>query len=171
MVAGYLAMAEGCHVSSMKPSSVVKVYQCLYTTALHSTGSFSFPGELCIYSPFNDVILPDNTVGYVMVRVYFPPNMCGEKILLEASHFFPLPGDPSSDAYEPSILSCLMPFVLALGSVPSHPSTLSDSSSHMFMVVISNYVQDGRMSSSPVCFCALCLCLTDDPTSVSQVHF
>ncbi|KAI6098993.1 hypothetical protein EDD17DRAFT_1433120, partial [Pisolithus thermaeus] len=72
----------------------------LYTTALHSTGGVSFPGELHIYSPFNNIVLPDSTIGYVMARAYFPPNAPEEKILLEASHFFPLPGDPSSDTYE-----------------------------------------------------------------------
>ncbi|KAI6117164.1 hypothetical protein EDD17DRAFT_1463143, partial [Pisolithus thermaeus] len=94
------AMAEGHCISSMKSNSAMRTYHCLYTTALHSTGGVSFPDKPGIYSPFNDVILTNNTVGYVMAKAYFPLDAPEKKILLEASHFFPLPGDPSSDAYE-----------------------------------------------------------------------
>ncbi|KAI6095762.1 hypothetical protein F5141DRAFT_1012766, partial [Pisolithus sp. B1] len=156
---------KGHHVSSVKPTSAMKTFHCLYTTALHSTSGVSFLGELHIYSPFNDVVLPNNTTGYVMVRAYFPPKASEEKILLEASHFFPLPGYPSSDAYELLIPNCLMPFALSLGTVPTHPSTLSNSTSCVFMVVVSDYVQDGRKSSSVqyICMVYVCVLHTDDP--------
>lgn len=151
MVSGYLAVAEGRRVSSVKPNSTTKTYHCLYTTALQSTGGVCFPGELRIYSPFNDVILPDDTVGFVMAKAYFPANAPEEKILLEASHFFAVPGNPSSDTYESSIPDCLVPFVFGLGTVPACPPTLPDGVSRAFSVVVSDYVRDGRKSSTVQC--------------------
>lgn len=151
MVSGYLAVAEGRRVSSVKPNSTTKTYHCLYTTALQSTGGVCFPGELRIYSPFNDVILPDDTVGFVMAKAYFPANAPEEKILLEASHSFAVPGNPSSDTYESSIPDCLVPFVFGLGTVPACPSTLPDGVSRAFSVVVSDYVRDGRKSSTVQC--------------------
>ncbi|KAI6003393.1 hypothetical protein EDC04DRAFT_2583476 [Pisolithus marmoratus] len=147
MVTGFLVVAEGCCISSVKPNSATKTYYCVYTTALHSMGGVSFPAELCIYSPFNDVVLPDNTIGYVVAKAYIPSTTLEEKILLEASHFFPLPGDPSSEAYKQSIPDCLSPFVMGLGSVPTQMETLSDRVTRLFSVIVCDYVRDGKKSS------------------------
>ncbi|KAI6135878.1 hypothetical protein EDD17DRAFT_1426587, partial [Pisolithus thermaeus] len=103
MVCGFVAVAEGCYVSLMKPNATAKTYYCLCSTALHCARDVSFPGKIHIYSPSNDVILPDNTVGFLVVKAYFPPGIPGEKVLLEVSHLMPMPGDPASETYEHAI--------------------------------------------------------------------
>ncbi|KAI6111247.1 hypothetical protein F5141DRAFT_1063570 [Pisolithus sp. B1] len=60
-VSDFLVVAEGHCVSPAKPNSVTKIYHCVYTTALHCAGGASIPGGLHIYSPFNGVVVPDNT--------------------------------------------------------------------------------------------------------------
>ncbi|KAI6094306.1 hypothetical protein F5141DRAFT_298452 [Pisolithus sp. B1] len=117
-VTGFLPVAEGRRISSVKPNTATKTYYCVYTTALHCTGDVSFHGELRICSPFNDVALVDNTVGYVVAKAYFLP------LSWRRSHWrHPVSshclGDPSSDTHEQSAADCLVPFVTALGSVPS----------------------------------------------------
>ncbi|KAI6121178.1 hypothetical protein F5141DRAFT_998945 [Pisolithus sp. B1] len=148
MVSGFLAVSEGCRVSSVKPSSGKKTYHCVYTTALECDDGTSIPAELRIYSPFNDVVMPDNTFGYVVAKAYFPTAVPEEKALLEASQFFPFPGDPSSGAYEDSIPDCVTPFVMGLGSVPAPAITLPDGSSRAFSVVVADHVRDSRKSST-----------------------
>lgn len=151
MVCGFVAVAEGRRVSLVKPNATAKTFYCLYSTALHCAGDVSFPGEIWIYSPFNDVILPDNTVGFLVAKAYFPPGVPGEKILLEASHFMAVPGDPASETYELAIPDCVPPFVLGMGTVPSRPLTLADGTSRAFSVAVSDYVRDGKKTSMVQC--------------------
>ncbi|KAI5983428.1 hypothetical protein EDC04DRAFT_2914981 [Pisolithus marmoratus] len=97
------------------------------------------------------MVQPDDTVGYVVVKAYIPSTAPEEKILLEASHFFPVPGDLSSEAYEQSILDCLSPFIVGLGSVPTQTETLSDGITRVFSVAVLDYVRDGKKSSVFCC--------------------
>ncbi|KAI6094397.1 hypothetical protein F5141DRAFT_246643 [Pisolithus sp. B1] len=123
---------------------MTKTYHCVRTTVLRCAGGASISGEFCIYSPFNDVAMPDSTVGLVVTRAYFPEEMA----LLEASYILPLPGGPSSDAYEYSNPDRSMPFVTALGGVPARVTTLPDGSSRAFYIVIADYVNDCQKSST-----------------------
>ncbi|KAI6169716.1 hypothetical protein EDD17DRAFT_26378 [Pisolithus thermaeus] len=145
------AVSEGHRVSSVKPKSRTKTYHCVYTTSLECDDGTSIPAELRIYSPFNDVVMPDNTFGYVVAKAYFPAAVPEEKALLEASRFFPFPGDPSSGAYEESIPDYVTPFVMGLGSIPAPAVTLPDGSSRAFCVVVADYVRDSRKSSTIQC--------------------
>ncbi|KAI6106259.1 hypothetical protein EDD16DRAFT_193878 [Pisolithus croceorrhizus] len=118
MVTCFLAVAEGRRLSAVKPNFATKPTIAVYTTALHCTCGVSFPGELRIYSPFKDVVLVDNTVYYVAAEAYFPSTV--PKISLEASHFYPLPGNPSSDIYKQTVPDCLVPYppVMSCAFVP-----------------------------------------------------
>ncbi|KAI5983435.1 hypothetical protein EDC04DRAFT_3130985 [Pisolithus marmoratus] len=174
MVTSFLAVVEGSHISSVKPNSATKTYYCVYTTVLHSTSGVSLPAELHIYSPFNDMVLPDETIGYVVVKAYIPSTAPEEKILLEASHFFPVPGDPSLEAYEQSIPDCLSPFIVSLGTVPMWTETLSDGITRVFSVAVSDYVRDGMRSSVMQCVfdgAHACWNRTPSPSLNSHVHF
>ncbi|KAI6167454.1 hypothetical protein EDD17DRAFT_1469230 [Pisolithus thermaeus] len=174
MVCGFVTVTEGCHVSLVKPNAMAKTFYCLYSTALHCAGDVSFPGEIRIYSPFNDIVLPNNTVGFLVAKAYFPPGVPGEKILLEASHFMAVPGDPISETYELAIPDCVPPFVLGMGTVPSHPLMLADGTSRAFSVAVSDYVRDGKKTSTVQCvFEGSCTrwSRTPSPAVNSCVHF
>ncbi|KAI6125612.1 hypothetical protein EDD16DRAFT_1474132 [Pisolithus croceorrhizus] len=64
MVCGFVAVMEGCHASLVKPNAMEKTYYCLYSTVLHCARDVSFPGKIHIYSPLNNVALPNNTMGF-----------------------------------------------------------------------------------------------------------
>ncbi|KIJ57953.1 hypothetical protein HYDPIDRAFT_72782, partial [Hydnomerulius pinastri MD-312] len=145
-VFGFFGVAAGRRVTSQKPGASTKTYHCFYSTALHCTSGVSFPAELRVYSPFNDSVLPDNTVAFVIAKAHFPGGIPKENVLLEASHVIPLPGDPSSDTYENSLPDSPYPFVAGLGSVPSRTETLADGVSKGFTVVSSDFVRDSMKS-------------------------
>ncbi|KIJ58462.1 hypothetical protein HYDPIDRAFT_64631, partial [Hydnomerulius pinastri MD-312] len=145
-VFGFFGVAAGRRVTSQKPGASTKTYHCFYSTALHCTSGVSFPAELRVYSPFNDSVLPDNTVAPVIAKAHFPGGIPKENVLLKASHVIPLPGDPSSDTYENSLPDSPYPFVAGLGSVPSRTETLADGVSKGFTVVSSDFVRDSMKS-------------------------
>ncbi|KAI6131163.1 hypothetical protein EDD16DRAFT_1539565 [Pisolithus croceorrhizus] len=58
---------------------------------------------LHVYSPFNDMVLPDNTVAFVSTNVCVPATTPRDPILLEGIYVVAVPGDPASDSYESSI--------------------------------------------------------------------
>ncbi|KIJ12187.1 hypothetical protein PAXINDRAFT_14959 [Paxillus involutus ATCC 200175] len=141
---GFFGLAAGCRVSSQKPGASTKSYHCFYTTALQCTSGVALPAELRVYSPFNDTVLEDNTVAFVVAKVHFPKN---ESVLLEVSHVIPLPGDPSSDDYDNNLPNCPYPFIIGIGSVPSRYETLSDGVSKAFNVVSSEFIRDSLRTS------------------------
>ncbi|KAF8834996.1 hypothetical protein BDN67DRAFT_913797 [Paxillus ammoniavirescens] len=142
---GFFRLAAGRRVASQKPGASTKSYHCFYTTALQCSSGVALPAELRVYSPFNDTMLEDNTVAFVVAKAHFPRN---ESVLLEASHVVPLPGDPSSDEYDNNLPNSPYPFIIGLSSVPSRFETLSDRVSKAFNVVSSEFVHDGLKTSS-----------------------
>ena len=148
-VFGFFALAKGHRDLFQKPGSSTKTYYCFYTTALQCSSGVVLPAELRIYSPFNDTVLQDHTVVFTISRAYFPSH---GTILLDASHLFPFPGDPSEeDAYDRNLPDCRIPFVIGLGSVPFRHEMLSDGVSKAFNVVCSEFVRDGSKTSTVQC--------------------
>lgn len=142
----FFALAKGHRDHSQKPGASMKTYYCFYTTALQCSSGVVLPAELCIYSPFNDTVLQDQTVVFAVAWAHFPSH---GTILLDASHLFPFPGDPSEeDTYDHNLPDCRVPFVIGLGSVPFHHEMLSDGVSKAFNVVCSDFVQDGSKTST-----------------------
>ncbi|KAI6010770.1 hypothetical protein F5J12DRAFT_718557, partial [Pisolithus orientalis] len=92
-----------------------KTFHCMYKTAVHCSGCTSLPGEFRIYTPFNDSILPDDTVGFVVAKAHLASAVSQEMILLEVSQFLVFPGEPSSDLYEHSLPDYPVSFVVGLG--------------------------------------------------------
>lgn len=73
--------------------------------------------ELRRYSPPNDAVLADDTIAFVIAKVYVPPANVPGSILLEAIHIAPVPSDPTSDTYEDTVPNFHYPAVFAQGTV------------------------------------------------------
>ncbi|KDQ49074.1 hypothetical protein JAAARDRAFT_143925 [Jaapia argillacea MUCL 33604] len=136
---GFLALCAGRCTMALKPGSPVKVFHCLYTTAVQCSSGDLLPAKLHAYSPPNDTILPDNTVAFVIAKVFAPPNA---DIILNAIHVVPLPGNPNNDDYESHIPDVPHPFFLGLGSAQGLQETLADGKLRGFTVLLSDYVRE-----------------------------
>lgn len=95
---------------------------------------------------YSDGVIADHTVVFVVGKAYLPPSSARKQALLEALYFVPLPGDPSSDAYEFVLPQWTTPFLIRLGRVTSSFAK-SDSRHSLASVLCSDYVWDGKMSS------------------------
>jgi len=155
-VFGFFAVTGGRRVATQKPGSNTKTYYCFYTTALQSTDGASLPAQLRIYSPVNDRVLEDNTVVFAVSRAHMPAH---ETILLDVSHMYPIPGDPSApEAYDAHLPDCCVPFIIGLGTVPARAELLSDNASKAFNVVSSEFVRDSLKTSIIQCVYHYVLC-------------
>lgn len=124
-----------------------KNYYCFYNTVLQCSSGITLPAEMRIYSPINDVAVEDDTVVFAHCRAYLLYN----EILLDASHIFPFPGDPSSREYDENLPNCHAPYVTGVGHVPFHHEVLSENGSKAFNVICSEYVRDGTKTSTIQC--------------------
>ncbi|KAI5997770.1 hypothetical protein F5J12DRAFT_725014 [Pisolithus orientalis] len=95
-VVGFFALSGGCHLQSTRGSNGVKAYHFLYDMAVQCTSGVVFPVQLCIHSPFNNRLLADDLVAYVIARSYIPLSIPCDPILLEASGLVVVLGDPNS---------------------------------------------------------------------------
>ncbi|KAI6147617.1 hypothetical protein EDD17DRAFT_1419026, partial [Pisolithus thermaeus] len=151
VVFSFFALANGDRVKTLRAGSSTATYHCVYKTTIQCTSSVIFPAMLRVYSPFNDVALPNNTVAFISAKVCVPGTTPCDPVLLEGIYVVAVPGDPASDSYESSIPDFPHPMVIGLGSVTSPPRTLVDGTSKAFDVVSSDYVRDTRMTSTMCC--------------------
>ena len=102
------------------------------------------PADLCIYSPINDILHPDNTIAFVVARVHVPQT---RNILLDVICIVPFPGDPSHDSYDEAVPNFQFPMVYGLGIVLSPHETLQNGST-AFSVSLMEYVCDANQLSN-----------------------
>ncbi|KAH7907760.1 hypothetical protein BJ138DRAFT_1014023 [Hygrophoropsis aurantiaca] len=145
---GFLALGAGRRVMSIKPGSSSKTWHCFYASVVQLSSGQSLPAEIRAYSPFNDVVHPDNTVAFIVAKAHFPAH---DTLLLDAYHIIPVPGNPSDDSYDNHLPDCPHPFVLGIGSVPVKTDVLADGVSKAFEVITSEYVRDSVKSTSVQC--------------------
>ncbi|KAI5980706.1 hypothetical protein EDD15DRAFT_2117040, partial [Pisolithus albus] len=151
IVFGFFALANGDRVKTFRAGTSTATYHCIYETTIQCTSGALFPAMLRVYSPYNDVALPDNTVAFVSAKVCIPASIPSDPVLLEGICVVAVPGDPNSDSYEQGIPDFPYPMVVGLGSVTSPPRTLSNGTSKAFDVVSTDYVRDTRMTSTVSC--------------------
>ncbi|KAI5994451.1 hypothetical protein EDD15DRAFT_2166006 [Pisolithus albus] len=151
IVFGFFGLASGERVRTVRAGSSTATYHCVYQTTIQCTSGAVLPAMLRVYSPYNDVVLADNTVAFMSVKVTVPTNIPGDPILLEGIYVAAVPGDATSDEYEHHIPDFPHPMVVGLGSVTAPPKTLSDGTSKAFDVVSTDYVRDTRMTSTVSC--------------------
>ena len=128
-------------------------------TTIQCSAGVDIPADIHIYSPYNDVVLPDDTIAFVVARAFCPPN---ETAFLDAYHLIPVPGNPTETEYQSQrVPDCPYPFALGVGAV-SGTEVLADSVTKAFSVVVSDYVRDGMKSSTVqydcLHLCAICAC-------------
>ncbi|KAI6098000.1 hypothetical protein EV401DRAFT_1805922, partial [Pisolithus croceorrhizus] len=102
-VFSFFALANGDRVKTFRAGSSTMTYHCVYETTIQCTSSVVFPTMLHMYSPFNDMALPDNTVAFMSAKVCIPATIPCDPMLLEGICVMAVPGDPISDSYESSI--------------------------------------------------------------------
>ncbi|KAI6096251.1 hypothetical protein EV401DRAFT_1809718, partial [Pisolithus croceorrhizus] len=151
VVFSFFALANGDHVKTLRAGSSTATYHCVYETTIQCTSGIVVPAMLRIYSPFNDVALPDDTVAFVSTKVCIPMTTPRDPVLLEGICVMAVPGNPSSDNYECGIPDFPHLMIVGLGSVTSPARTLMDGMSKAFDVVSSNYVWDTKMVSTVCC--------------------
>ncbi|KIK11994.1 hypothetical protein PISMIDRAFT_47046, partial [Pisolithus microcarpus 441] len=148
IIVGFFALAGGEHVKTVKANSLTATYHCVYNTVIQCTSGVLFPASLRVYSPYKDMVLPDDMVVFVIAKASIPASVPEQTILLEAMWVVAVPGDPTSETYEASVPDFPYPVVIGLGSVSSQPRVLSDGTSRAFTVLSSDYVRDSRLESS-----------------------
>ncbi|KAH9918035.1 hypothetical protein B0H21DRAFT_659508, partial [Amylocystis lapponica] len=140
---GLFALAHGRRVSSVTRAGT-PTYHCHYSTTIQCSSGDLIPAELRIYSPRDNFPVRDNTVAFVVAKLYIPPPGSGSTTaLLEAYSLFPCPGDPSSDTYDDMLPDMPNPFVYGLGVVRGRWSLLPDNSK-AFAVEVSDHIRDEK---------------------------
>ncbi|KAI6037844.1 hypothetical protein EDC04DRAFT_2570678, partial [Pisolithus marmoratus] len=152
---GFFMLANGDHVKTFRTGSSAVMYHCIYKTTIQCTSGAVFPAMLHVYSPFNDIALPDNTMAFVSAKMAIPAAIPQEPILLEGICVIAVPGDPSMDSYEHNVPDFPYPMVVGLGLVIAPARTLLDGTSKGFDVFSTNYVHDTRMTSNIRCVASL----------------
>ncbi|EKM53736.1 uncharacterized protein PHACADRAFT_30676 [Phanerochaete carnosa HHB-10118-sp] len=102
-------------------------YYCYYNTVLQPTrvSKKGVLAELCVYSPKDNVVLPDDTVVFAYTQIYsFPGN----------------PSDNDNNNNLPEILPCLF----ATGIVRSVHDVTAIDNNKCVMLEISDHVQNGK---------------------------
>ncbi|KAI5991106.1 hypothetical protein EDC04DRAFT_2587589 [Pisolithus marmoratus] len=92
MVFGFLALMNRDCVKTFRGGSSTAMYHCIYETTIQCTSGVVFPAMLRVYSPFNDVVLPDNTMAFVSVKMSIPAAVPWDPILLEGISIIAVPG-------------------------------------------------------------------------------
>jgi len=142
-ILGFFALASGRRVQTVRPGTAIRTWHAHYTTTIQCSSPPHVPADLCIYSPINDVLHPDDTIAFVVAWVHIPPT---GTILLDAIRIVPLPGDPSHDSYDDAVPNFQFPMVYGLGIVLSPPETLHNGST-AFSVALTEYVRDANQQS------------------------
>ncbi|KAI6124637.1 hypothetical protein EV401DRAFT_2157842 [Pisolithus croceorrhizus] len=148
IVFGFLVLTNGDHVKTFRAGSSTTTYHCVYKTTIQCTSSIVVPAMLCIYSPFNNVALPNNMVAFISAKACIPMTTPHDPMLLKGICVMAVPGDPTSNNYESGIPDLPHLMIIGLGSVTSPTRTLADGTSKAFDVVSSNYVWDTKMVST-----------------------
>jgi len=142
-IPGFFALASGCHIQTVRPGTTIWTWHAHYTTTIQCISPPYVPADLCIYSPINDVLHPDDTIAFIVAQLHVP--LTGN-ILLDAICIVPFPGDPLHDSYDNAVPNFQFPMVYGLGIVSSPHETLHNGST-AFSVALTEYVCDANQQS------------------------
>ncbi|KAI6108632.1 hypothetical protein EV401DRAFT_2116361 [Pisolithus croceorrhizus] len=145
IVFSFFVLANSKHMKMFRAGSSMATYHCIYETTIQCTSGVVFPAMLHVYSPFNDIVLSDNTVAFVSVKATIPANVSREPVLLK------VPSDANTEDYKCHIPNFPHPMIVMLGSVSSQPKALCDGTSKAFDITSNDYIWDSRMTSTVCC--------------------
>ncbi|EJD40706.1 hypothetical protein AURDEDRAFT_20754, partial [Auricularia subglabra TFB-10046 SS5] len=137
-LSGYLAVCNGHRLTSENPSTKKSTQHLYYDTVIQTMG-VDVPAEIRFWAPATEPIAADGTIVDVLAKMYAPSN---GKVLLDAIHFLPFPGDSSASSYEDNIPDRPFPTVMVLGNTSGAAETMDDGVSVGYTVATSEYVRD-----------------------------
>src|SRR5262245_44954559 len=124
---GFLGVRDGRHTSITKKNRDGKDVQSFYT--VYSTcvqcqhNEAGAPAELRLWSSSSAVILPDDTIVFVIAKLFAPTN---GPFLLECIYVGNFPGDPDDSSYADVVPEVdAGPFVVVVGQVIKVPDIRS----------------------------------------------
>ncbi|KAI6122426.1 hypothetical protein EV401DRAFT_2166869, partial [Pisolithus croceorrhizus] len=126
IVFSFFTLANSEHVKMFRASLSMATYHCIYKTMIQCTSGVVFPAMLHVYSPFNDVVLSDNTMAFMLAKAAIPANVSGEPVLLKGIYVIPVPSNANTEDYEHHIPNFPHPMIVALGLLSSQPKILCD---------------------------------------------
>ena len=138
-----------------------------YDSALACINSPSVPAHIYIYNPVSPALIPDNTIVWILGKIYYPPPGDCQPAVIDAVEFGVLPGDPSSATYIAGMPNFCQPAVTIAGIVSSGPQPV-DAGAIEFLLTTQEYVHGDTKTSTvmydpPTAQIALtpadCLCL------------
>lgn len=144
---GFFALANGHRVRTVRPGSTSAVYHTLYDSALQCAQGPALPADIRIYSPMGDALLQDNTVVFLLGKLWTPST---DTIHIDTVLCIPFPGDPSSDSYEDTLPDAQYPFIVGLGNVSATVPLSADDTPVPIPVRMTEWVRDELRSSSIV---------------------
>lgn len=94
---GFFALADGKRIATTVPGATYAKHHVHYTTSLKTLENSYVAATLRVYSAAGDTPLPDNTIAFVVAKVFVPN---GQPVELDALSFAPIPGDVNEADYQ-----------------------------------------------------------------------
>jgi hypothetical protein len=151
-VVGFFCLARGNRIRVNRPnrngntrstSSSTGTWYAHYDTTIACLKDTFCPVDLRVYCPLTDDILPDNSVAFVIGKVFIQTGE--QRSLIDAIHLNVFPGDVSCPTYQSTVPQFTYSFVYGIGSVSGEHQVLNDRS-RVFPVSISEYLRDQMKS-------------------------
>jgi hypothetical protein len=146
---GFLGVRDGRRKATAKKNRDgrdIQSFHTVYTTAIHGRyGDTAVPAELRVWTTSSEVFYPDDTVVFVIAKLFAPAN---DTFLLECLYMGNFPGDPNDPSYTDVIPEVdAGPFIVAVGQVLKLPDSSRTGGLKTFVVVASDYVRDEQKFS------------------------
>jgi hypothetical protein len=168
LLTGFLGVTNGRREMTSKPGrerKEVRIYHVHYTTSLQCIDGSALPAELRVYTPSaTELILPNDTVAYVVAKCHFPVR---ELAVLDALYLAKVPGDVNDDRYEDRVPDIPIPFVFGIGQVAGEVP-MSSPVLKCFALSVSEYVRD-EVKHCDVQFVASLSSISLTDTGMAQV--
>jgi hypothetical protein len=150
IVVGFFALRSGRRVRtpiSKANGSTAMIWHVHYKTTLTCQDPLSLLAELQNYNPINNTVFDDDSIAFMVLKVYIPPGNVASNVLLEALYIAPLPGDLGDDSYDDHLPNFPHSLVFGLRMVTA-PVDSSPDSCILFPVSLSDYVQGSLKQST-----------------------
>ncbi|KAJ7114991.1 hypothetical protein C8R44DRAFT_564848, partial [Mycena epipterygia] len=96
-VFGFFALAGGKQVATTPPGATYGIHHIHYMTSLKTLDDNYLSTSLRVYSASGDATLPDNTIAFVVAKVFAPT---GRPIELDGLFMMPVSADVDAATYQ-----------------------------------------------------------------------
>jgi hypothetical protein len=155
---GFLGVKDGQRRATTKKNRdgrEVQSSHTVYSTAIHGRyGETAAPAELRVWTMSSDAFFPDDSIVFVIAKLFAPPN---SPFLLESLYIGNFPGDPDDPSYSDVVPEIdAGPFVMVVGQVIKPPDSTRSGGLKTFTVAASDYVRD-EQKYSQILYALFCL--------------